>query len=134
MLRRRLRDRDRDRQIRGVHGEFMQEIISQEENDMLIFMEGIDEDVSDHVEEEENRPSMNFADLVESDESYYDLGPVDPQLRRRPERERGRAPEPGGEIEEEALEHDQDQERPYGRFRSSGPCHARRLTNNVYCV
>ena len=48
----------------------MQEIISQEENDMLIFMDQFDEDVTNHVEEEENRPSMNFADLVENDESY----------------------------------------------------------------
>ena len=43
----------------------MQEIISKEENDMFIFMEEVDEDVTDHVEEEENRPPMNL-----SDESY----------------------------------------------------------------
>ena len=112
----------------------MQEMISKEENDMLIFIEEFDEDVTHHVEQEENRPPYEFRGFGEERRELRHLGPVDPQLRRRAERERGRAPEPGGEIEEEALEHDQDQERPYSRFRSSGPCYARRLANNGYCA
>ena len=63
--------------------ELVQDIISKEEDDMLIFMEEFDEDATDHVEEEEIESPMNFFSSIRRRLSTLGFrlsgGPADPK-------------------------------------------------------